>query len=373
MALAGCLFLVLAFVSGCARNAGSPVISPPRDPATELHRATLDSMLNDPEMVLQQPAEYYIGPGDVLNLALLGRPDILGEKVGAEDSGQQGLTIRVTETPTITLPLIGAINVHGKTVDQLQEELTAAFSRYVKDPVVIVSIEEYAQNQVTVLGVVNEPGRYPWTFGDTVLDALFQAGGLAFTNRGGLPPGRFLRLYRQKITQKEASELPIAELFERLSENERLEPWEEYTIPIEEFILNGNLVYNLPVRPGDILYVPTAGSVIVMGHINNPGVTYLGPSLHTLAHVITERGGLKYGADSDLEIVRSFEDGSQESYFIDARKILGRKEPDFLLKDGDQIFVYKHPVRYPLEIIGSIFSTTATTGVNATYSPAVAP
>jgi protein involved in polysaccharide export with SLBB domain len=365
-----CACILALFGLGCARSPKSPEIPPAQDPTAELRREQIDDLLSQPELILEAPRDYYIGPGDVLSIALLGRTDILRNSGTQENSGQEGLSVRVTETPTITLPLVGAVHVHGKTVNQLQQELTAAYSRYVKDPVVVVSIEEYYQNQVSVLGAVNDPGRHPWQFGDTVLDSLFKAGGLAFASKGGgLPPGRYLRVFRQKLSQKERSELSIDELFERLSENNRLVPREEIVVPIEEFILNGNLMYNIPVRPGDIIYVPTAGSIIVEGHVRAPGVTYLGPSLRTLTHVITERGGLRYGADSDIELVRTFPSGAQQSYFLNARAMVRRHEPDFLLQDGDQIFVYKHPARYTLEILSTIFRTSANAGLNATYSP----
>lgn len=356
-------------VVGCVRGEKSPYVAPPLDPDRESRQQQVDQLLSRPEIVLEGPREYYIGPGDELTITLLGRPDILGSTSAQVQGNREGMKIAVTENPMITLPLIGSIKVHGKTDAQLQKELTAAYAQHVINPILIVTIDKYYHNQVTVLGAVNAPGRYSWEFGDTVLDALFKAGGLSFSSRGGLPPGRILKIYREKISRKDRSDLALDDLLEKISEDNHLIPRSEINIPIEEFILSGNLQYNIPIVPNDVLYIPTAGAVIVQGHIRNPGVTFLGPSMHTLTQVITERGGMRYGAHSRVEIVRTLRDGTQTSYFRHARDMQDRDIEDFLLQDGDQVFVYSHWLRLSLEWIGAIFRTSVATGVSATYSP----
>lgn len=362
--------LVLALgLGGCTRGDRSPYIAPPLDPDRELRQQQVDRLLSKPEIVLEGPREYYIGPGDELTITLLGRPDILGTLSTQVQGNREGIKVVVTENPMITLPLIGSIKVHGKTDSQLQRELTAAYAQYVINPVLIVTIDKYYHNQVTVLGAVNSPGRYSWEFGDTVLDALFKAGGLSFSTRGGLPPGRVLKIYREKINRKDRSDLELDDLLMKISEENRLIPRIEINIPIEEFILSGNLTYNIPIVPNDVLFIPTAGAVIVQGSVRTPGVTFLGPSMHTLTQVITERGGLRYGAHSRVEIVRTLRDGTQNSYFRYVRDMQDRAVEDFLLQDGDQVFVYSHWFRSSLEWIGAIFRASVATGVSATYSP----
>jgi protein involved in polysaccharide export with SLBB domain len=367
------LFAASMVASGCssARNSSSPFVAAPHDPAREAIRGQVRGLMSNAEKMLGEAyQEYYLGPGDIITITLVGRPDILGV-TGSQDSGvksREGLTVTISDNPLLTLPLVGAVRVHGKTVEKLQEELGQAFSNYAKDPKVVITVDKYYRRQVTVLGAVTKPDRYPLDFGDTVLDALFKAGGLTFVSKGGLPPGRYLKVYREKVTQKQRVELPPQALLNKFRERGGLIlPREEIVIPIEEFILGGDLAYNIPLIPNDIVFIPGAGTVNIQGKVRAPGVVIMGPSLRTLTQAITERGGLMFAANKTVEVVRANPSGAPDSYFLNARAMLKRQEPDFLLQDGDQIFVYTHSGRQVLAWFGDLFQATVSTGVNATY------
>lgn len=361
------LTLLLAAFSGCAtRGPNSAFVPSPTDPELEGVQESLDRLLRSPELQLGAVRDYYIGPGDVLAFSMVGRPDIFGRRGETEDA----LRIRVTHNPAITLPFVGAVQVHGKTAAELTADLKAAYAVFINDPEPIVTIEEFHYNGFTVLGSVRTPGRYPLLFGDTLLDSLFRAGGFTFgRDTGGPPPARYLKVYRDKVSQKERSDLPLEQLLERLREEQRIAPREEIVIPIEDFINKGQLAYNIPLMPNDIVYIPAAGTVSVQGAVRNPGVVFLGPSLRNLSHVITEKGGMKYGAASRVEVVRSESGDEPISYFFSARRVLQRKDPDFILQDGDQVFVYRHGFRSFIESVGNIFRGTISAGASATYNP----
>jgi protein involved in polysaccharide export with SLBB domain len=366
-----CLLVLLAVVlsGGCSRGRTprSVFVPLPVDQETIEARAAVASMMSSEELKLSRPREYYIGPGDVLGITLVGRPDILG----TGKDGTERMTITVTENPIITLPLIGAITVHGKTSIQIEEQLKTAYTQFISNPVPVVVIEKYYYNQVNVLGSIRKPGSYPLDFGDTVVDAVFKAGGLSFGREtGGLPPARFLKVYREKVNNRERNEMTADQYLEKIREGEKILPREEIIIPIEEFILNGDLQYNIPLYPNDIVFIPGAGTVIVHGRIKNPGVVFLGPSVRTLLQVVTERGRLRYSGGSIVEVVRSYPDGRQESFFHNVRRIQLRKDEDFYMMDGDQVFVYTIPTRDFLEFMGNIFRISANTGLSpSTYAP----
>lgn len=354
--------------SGChyGRSPSSPDVLPPADLETEAAREAVARLQADESVKIERNREYFIGPGDVLGITLVGRPDILG--TGRD--GTERLSVTVTENPIITLPMIGAITVHGKTTIQLEEQLKKAYSQYISNPIPVVAVEKYYYNQVTVLGSVRKPDQYPLEVGDTVVDAIFKAGGLTFGREtGGLPPARFLKVYREKVNNKERFEMTPEEYLERIRQDGKILPREELVIPIEEFILNGDLQYNIPLQPNDIVYIPAAGTVIVHGRIRNPGVVFLGPSVRTLLQVVTERGRLRYSASSRVEIFRTYPDGTQKSTYHHVRRIQRREDQDVFLEDGDQIFVYTVPGRDFLEFLGNIFRASANTGLNATYAP----
>ncbi len=364
------LFVLLTSIFGCGvRGPGDRFIDAPFDPDREEIELRIGEVLRSSDLRLGGTQEYFIGPGDEIAITLVGRPDILGE-----DLRQEKFIVTVTDSPMITLPLIGALKVHGKTAQQLQEDLKAAYSTFVNNPVPVVTIENYHYNSVTVLGSVREPGRYPVEFGDTVIDAIFLAKGLTFGGRSeNQPPGRYLKVYREKVSRQQRSDLSTEELLDRfLEEDDMILPREEIIIPIEEFIISGDLQYNIPLQPNDIVFIPGAGTVMVHGDVKKAGVVFLGPSLRTLGQVLTERGGLQYRASSHIEVVRTLPDGRQVGWFVNGRDILARRTEDILLVDNDQVFVYRHPIRNVLDSIGNIFSASVNTGISGTYNP-IAP
>lgn len=360
--------LLFPFLAGCGktRNINSPAVPPPADLDRERWEESLARVREDPDSLV--PTQIYtIGPGDVLAISVVGRPDLLGE---TEEGVDNRARFTISESPFIVLPYIGSVRVHGKTVDQLQDDLTVAYSRIVKDPVIFVTVEKYHWNQISVLGSVRTPGRFPLEPGDTLLDVIFRAGGLTLGGRtGDLPPKRILKIYRQQNREQRYSDLSMEELLELVREEGTITPREEIILPLDSFLLGGDLSFNIIMQPGDIVYIPPAGTVTVHGAAVQPRVVFLGPGLRSFSQIVTEVGGLRWRATTNVEIVRQAPDGSTRSIFVDARAIMKREEPDVLIEDNDQIFVYVHPTRNVFAVIGSIFRATVATGVNATYSP----
>ncbi len=360
---------ILVLSAGCAtRGPSSKPVLPPTDfEGIEWEESFRE--LSRQEYLFPERTEYVIGPGDLLSLTLVGRQDILGF---TEEDSDSSLPIRVTENPYIVLPHIGAVRAHGKTQLELERDLREAYDAVIRNPVVVLRIDVFHYNQVTVLGSVNAPGRYVLQPGDTLVDSLFKAGGFSTGSRDsrGLPPARIIKIYREKLPRRDRIEQPVEELMRRLREDGGdLSTREEIVVPFDDFIIRGKLTHNLPVLPNDIVYIPPAGTVSVQGYFTQPRVVFLGPGLRLLSEVATETGGQKFKAASRVEIVRTRGDGSVESIFVDLRRIMKRKDPDIYLEDNDKIVAYLHPGRATLDALFSIFRASAQTGVNATYTP----
>lgn len=94
------------------------------------------------------------------------------------------MTMKITVRPDgkISYPIVGELKVEGMTIDQLQKIITENLSGYVMDPKVAVNVTSFRRARVFVLGEVKKPGVYDMRKGDTVMDALMQAGGA--TNMG---------------------------------------------------------------------------------------------------------------------------------------------------------------------------------------------
>ena len=107
---------------------------------------------------------YEILPGDVLQVSVWKEPDLQ-------------LDLLVRPDGAISFPLAGEISTRGKTVSDIQAELTKRLARYITDPVVTVSITEVLGNKIYVIGQVNDPGTFIVNPQVDVLQALAIAGG----------------------------------------------------------------------------------------------------------------------------------------------------------------------------------------------------
>ncbi len=349
------------FAVGCSRQLRP---QPPIDLNKPFNVEQLQTLLKDAELYQTREQTYRIGTGDVISIQLIGRNDILG----TESHGEAEFTI--TDNPMIALPHVGAIRVHGKTALELQEQLKAAYTQWIPDPQPLVIIKKFQANQIAVLGVVKIPGTYPLSAGDTLMDAIFKAGGLNVGASGsGQAPSRYLKVYREKVDRQQKAGMTLDELVSKINEGNKMLPREEITVPIDDYILTNAFTYNIPIFPNDVVYVPPAGTVNVQGRMDRAGIIFLGPSMRTVGQVLTQAGKLKFGARSVVQINRPNVDGSRQSYFLNARHIAKRTAPDFYVQDGDEIFVDSHWFRVSLEFFGNMLSRGTRAGLNASYNP----
>ncbi len=117
-----------------------------------------------------EPAEiktYAVGVEDIINISVL-QPDPLEA------------TVTVSPDGAISFPFIGAVNVKGKTLTEIQGEITQRLEDgYMKYPVVSVTLMESRSRKFFVYGEVNKPGSYPLDENTTVLKAISIAGGFS--------------------------------------------------------------------------------------------------------------------------------------------------------------------------------------------------
>ncbi len=154
--------------------------------------------------------------------------DLLRVQVFQEDDLTR--EVRVSQEYRIVLPLIGTIDVRGKTVSQLQATIRELFDRdFLVNPQVNVFVIEYAQRSVNVLGSVNTPGAvmFPQEQGLTLLDAIARVGGFS-----RLADRRKIKLTR-KVDGRTAS----------------------YIINADE-IIEGSSKDSWPLLQDDVIFVP---------------------------------------------------------------------------------------------------------------------
>ena len=110
------------------------------------------------------PAEYEIGPGDVLQIFVWKEPDLTRE-----------VTVRVDGK--LTLPLVGDLDAAGRTPTECGAEIGKQLARFVATPQVTVGVYQANSNRFYIVGLVAKSGEYPLGGQTTFLQALALAGG----------------------------------------------------------------------------------------------------------------------------------------------------------------------------------------------------
>lgn len=120
---------------------------------------------------IQPPAlaDYVLQPYDLIQVVVFQEPDL------ARD-------VRLSQDSLINLPLIGTVDLAGKTVRSAQEEIRRLYDRdYLVDPQINVTVKEYSTRTVNVMGSINSPGAIsiPPEQPLKLLDAITRAGGFS--------------------------------------------------------------------------------------------------------------------------------------------------------------------------------------------------
>lgn len=113
------------------------------------------------------PTDYVLQPSDLIRVLIFQEPDLLRE-------------VRITQEYTINLPMIGTIDLRGRTVRQAEEIIRSLYDRdYLVNPQVNLTVLEYSQRTVQVVGAVNNPGAvvFPPEQKMGLVEAIARAGG----------------------------------------------------------------------------------------------------------------------------------------------------------------------------------------------------
>jgi polysaccharide export outer membrane protein len=194
--------------------------------------------------------DYPLGPGDVLRIQVFQNPDLTTET-------------RVSETGLITYPLIGNVEVGGLPITAAEKKIAAALKHggFVRQPQVNIIVLQMRGNQVSVLGQVNRPGRFPLETLSRVSDMLAMAGGATPTGDDsaiviGLRDGK---PFRQVI------DIPGLYLGEKSD---------------HDIILSG----------GDVIYVHRAPVFYIYGEAQRPGAYRIERGM-TIMQALAQGGG----------------------------------------------------------------------------------
>ena len=247
---------------------------------------------------------YLLGPGDAIEISVF-----LVEQLNK--------TVRVTGDGYILLPLLGAIDVEGKTVQQVQALLTQELGdKYLQSPQVTVFVTEYRSHQVAVLGAVEEPDIYNIKQPRSVLEMVSMAGGLTDA------AGNRIRVQRSVIDAE------TGELTEEL-----------LIIDLRPLIEGLNNEASLLLSGGDSIMVPEAGTVFLEGHVHKPG-GYPIKGGTTVLKALSMAGGTTFTAKKeDIQVFRRRTDGEMDNFEVNLNEIRENPQLDIELIDGDIVVI----------------------------------
>ena len=175
------------------------------------------------EIDLIAPAEFALGPEDLLKITVWKSPDLSGE-----------VTIR--PDGTITMPLIGDVPAAGLTANVLAKRISERLTEYISSPVVTVQVKEVNSYFIYVLGEVVRPGKYPLKSYANVMQGISLAGGFApFASKNKIKVLRNVTAGAEGHEKKHQIEIPV-----------------HYDGILKGTAVPGNFI----LRSGDVIVVP---------------------------------------------------------------------------------------------------------------------
>jgi polysaccharide export outer membrane protein len=264
--------------------------------------------------------------GQVRSTYLLGPDDQL-EISGPELSELANKRVRVDGDGDIEVPLVGRVHVSGLTAQQTEQELNRLLSTYIRRPQVAVTVEEVRSQPVSILGAVNTPGVHQVQGHKTLLEMLAVAGGIR------PDAGYSIRITREL----EWGCIPLP--------NAELDPSGRFSVAevnLKEIMEAKNPEEDIQIFPHDIISVPKAEMVYVIGEVKRSGGFVLGEHQSiSVLQALSLAEGLNGTADTrHARILRQKSNADQrEETAVDVKDILRGKKSDVALQGDDILFI----------------------------------
>jgi polysaccharide export outer membrane protein len=262
--------------------------------------------------------DYTIGSGDLLGVDVFDVPELSRD-------------VRVNETGYISLPLMPSkIKASGLTPYQLQDKLAELLQTngLVSTPQVSVSVKEQHSQPITIIGSVKTPMVIQALRRTTLLQALSQAGGIAEDAGSTVIVTRNAAISADSTDPTDAPP-PI--------------PTQTFTINMADLLESGDARFDIPLVGGDVVTVPRAGIIYVVGAVQKPGAFLLQNDLDhmTMLKMLSLAGGTTNTAKAKKAVIlrKNPDTGQRDEVPIDLSKIMHLKSKDVQLEANDILYV----------------------------------
>jgi polysaccharide export outer membrane protein len=303
-------FVVAAFlISAAAQQAANPqeqtsrpTAVPAGQPVSEAAQSASGAAVttqkpdDSKKTDIDQTALVKLGAGDLLEVSVYNVPELTSK-------------VRVSNSGDIYLPLIDYVHVEGLTQEEAQSVIQKRLEDggFVRSPHVTIFVDEASSQGVTVIGEVGKPGIYPDVVDHRLYEVISQAGG-------------FSQSASRKIAiLRKGEKAPI-----------------RIDLPRN---LADDLSANVEIMPGDIITVPRAPIIYVVGDVGRPSGLLVDNGQLTVLQALALAGGTNHTAKlSGARIIRKGPNGMFETK-VEVKKMLEAKTPDMALQADDILFV----------------------------------
>jgi protein involved in polysaccharide export with SLBB domain len=245
------------------------------------------------------PPDYVVGPNDELRVRVWGQVNF-------------NANVHVARSGDIYLPQIGAVHVAGLHASEVEQHLHEAISKIYRHFELSAELGEIRAIQVYVAGEARRPGVYTVSSLSTLIDALFASGGPSV--QGSM---RRIELKRAKATVT--------------------------TFDLYQFLVAGDKSKDVPLMPGDLIFIPSAGQqVAVIGSVRRPAIYELLPG-DTIADALRDAGSVSaLASDARVSLERTIDHSERQAMEVK----LDAAGKATVLEDGDILNVLSMVSRY---------------------------
>jgi polysaccharide biosynthesis/export protein len=273
----------------------------------------------------QTSATIKIGPGDLLEITVFDVPEMTQQ-------------VRVGADGKVELQLIGNTALAGLTAQEAAKTIAQNLrdGKFLLHPQVNVMVKEYASQGVSVMGEVTHPGVYTVLGPRSLLDVISMAGGL--TN--------------------------VADT--RVTVKRRGESEDKVTVKLKTDDPETSLSGNVQIYPGDLVLVPRAGVVYVLGDVNKPGGFVMQDSGKlSLLQALAQAGGASKNASLSKSVLLRKHERGYTPVKLDLSKIQTGQEEDLQLGANDILFVPSNKLKNVLNSTAGIAAAVGSASIYA--------
>jgi polysaccharide export outer membrane protein len=261
------------------------------------------------------PDTYTLGPGDQIVVRV---PDF--EEIDNK-------TVPIDQKGAINLPAVGRLQASGLTTEQLEAAISERLKKYLVNPDVSIYLTETRSQPVSLIGEVQTPGVHQLQGQKNLFEVLSLAGGLR------QEAGNVINITRRL----EWGPIPLPS-----AANDATGQFSVASVYVKSVMDASHPAENILIKPNDVISVPKADIIYVIGAVNKPGAYVLGEhrSLSALQILALAQGADKTAATKEGRIMRVVPGSNDRAEIpVNLQTILSGKIPDVPLTADDILFV----------------------------------